>query len=64
MHSVFPFLLAMVIAMVLSVMLASKRRVSYPLLLLVTGLIVGFIAYLNAEHINPDHIFMAWSFYH
>lgn len=64
MHSVFPFLLAMVISMMLSLMLASKRRVSYPLLLLVTGLIVGFITHLNAAHINPDLIFTAWSFYH
>jgi len=57
MHSILPFLLAMVIAIVLIEMLAGKLKVAYPVLLVVTGLFISFIPSLPAVHISPDLIF-------
>lgn len=57
MHSILPFLLAMVIAIVLIEMLATQIKVAYPVLLVVAGLVVSFIPHLPAVHINPDLIF-------
>src|SRR6195952_5799909 len=57
MHSILPFLLAMVVAIVLIEMLASQLKVAYPVLLVVAGLIISFIPGLPAVHVNPDLIF-------
>ena len=57
MHSILPFLLAMVIAIVLIEMLAGKLKVAYPILLVMAGLFISFIPGLPAVHISPDLIF-------
>ncbi|MEO6456353.1 MAG: Na+/H+ antiporter [Ginsengibacter sp.] len=57
MHSILPFLLAMVVAIVLIEMLATKLKVAYPVLLVVAGLLISFIPGLPGVRINPDLIF-------
>lgn len=57
MHSILPFLLAMIAAIVLIQMLATKLRIAYPILLVVAGLIVSFIPELPVFKIDPDLIF-------
>ncbi|MES1224604.1 MAG: cation:proton antiporter, partial [Bacteroidota bacterium] len=57
MHSILPFLLAMIAAIVLIEMLANKLKVAYPVLLVVAGLLISFVPGLPAVHINPDLIF-------
>jgi len=57
MHSILPFLLAMVAAVVLLEMWANKLRIAYPILLVVAGLLVSFIPGLPPVRIDPDLIF-------
>ena len=57
MHTILPFLLAMVAAVVLLELLAAKLRVAYPIVLVVAGLVLGFIPGLPRVHINPELIF-------
>ncbi|PSK87436.1 Na+/H+ antiporter [Taibaiella chishuiensis] len=57
MHTILPFFLAMIAAIVLLGMLAKKLKVAYPILLVVAGLLVSFIPGLPAVKINPDLIF-------
>ncbi|MES2650722.1 MAG: Na+/H+ antiporter [Bacteroidota bacterium] len=57
MHSILPFLLAMVTAIVLLQMLATKLRIAYPILLVGGGLVISFIPGLPVVKINPDLIF-------
>jgi len=57
MHSLLPFLLAMIAAIVLLQMWATKLRIAYPILLVVAGLLVSFIPGLPVVKINPDLIF-------
>ncbi len=57
MHSILPFLLAMMVAIILLEMLATKLKIAYPVLLVVAGLLISFIPGLPAVHINPDLIF-------
>lgn len=57
MHSILPFLLAMVAAIVLLEMWATKLRIAYPILLVVAGLLISFIPGLPAVRINPNLIF-------
>ena len=57
MHNLLPFLLAMVAAIVLLQLLATKLRVAYPILLVVAGLIISFIPGLPIVKIDPDLIF-------
>jgi Na+/H+ antiporter len=57
MHTLLPFLLAMIAAIVLLEMWATKLKVAYPILLVVAGLIISFIPGLPAVKINPDLIF-------
>ena len=57
MHSILPFLLAMIAAIVLLEMLATKLRVAYPIVLVVAGLLISFIPGLPAIRVNPDLIF-------
>lgn len=57
MHSILPFLLAMIVAIVLIEMLADKLKVAYPILLVVAGLLISFIPGLPAVHVDPELIF-------
>jgi len=57
MHSILPFLLAMIAAIVLLEMWATKLKIAYPILLVVAGLLISFIPGLPAVKINPDLIF-------
>lgn len=57
MHTLLPFFLAMVAAIVLLHMLANRLRVAYPILLVLAGLLVCFVPGLPRVHIDPDLIF-------
>jgi len=57
MHTILPFLLAMIAAIVLLEMWADKLKIAYPILLVVAGLAVSFIPGLPKVKINPDMIF-------
>lgn len=57
MHSILPLLLAMIVTIVLLEMLATKLKIAYPILLVVAGLILGFIPSLPIVRIDPDLIF-------
>lgn len=57
MHTLLPFLLAMVAAIVLLNMWATKLKIAYPILLVLAGLIVSFIPGLPVVRVNPDLIF-------
>lgn len=57
MHSILPFLLAMVAAIVLLEMWATKLKIAYPILLVIAGLLISFIPGLPMLKINPDLIF-------
>jgi Na+/H+ antiporter len=57
MHTILPFLLAMVAAIVLLEMWATKLRIAYPILLVLAGLLVGFIPGLPVIKIDPNLIF-------
>jgi monovalent cation/hydrogen antiporter len=57
MHSVLPFLLAMMVAIILLEMLADKLKIAYPVLLVVAGLLISFIPGLPTVRINPELIF-------
>jgi Na+/H+ antiporter len=54
----FSFWLALVFAIVLIIMLANKIKVAYPVLLIVAGLILGFIPGMPMVHIEPELIFI------
>jgi CPA1 family monovalent cation:H+ antiporter len=58
MHTILPFLLAMVAAIVLLEMWATKLRIAYPILLVVAGLLISFIPGLPEVKINPELIFL------
>src|SRR6218665_3452378 len=57
MHSLLPFFLAMIAAIVLLNMWAIKLKIAYPILLVVAGLLVSFIPGLPVVKIDPDLIF-------
>jgi Na+/H+ antiporter len=57
MHAQLPFLLAMIVTIVLLNMLANKLKIAYPILLVVGGLLTGFIPGLPIVRIDPDLIF-------
>ena len=57
MHSILPFLLAMIAAIVLLEMWATKLKIAYPIILVVAGLLLSFIPALPVIKINPDLIF-------
>ena len=57
MHSILPFLLAMIAAIVLLEMWATKLKIAYPILLVVAGLLLSFIPGLPVVKINPNLIF-------
>lgn len=57
MHTILPFFLAMIAAIVLLNMWANKLKIAYPILLVVAGLLISFIPGLPVVRINPDLIF-------
>lgn len=57
MHTILPFLLAMIAVIVLLEMLATRLKIAYPILLVIAGLLLSFIPGLPLVHINPDLIF-------
>lgn len=57
MHTILPFFLAMIAAIVLLNMWATRLKIAYPVLLVIFGLLVSFIPGLPAVKINPDLIF-------
>lgn len=57
MHTILPFLLAMVAIIVLLNMWATKLKIAYPILLVVGGLIISFFPGLPSVKVNPDLIF-------
>lgn len=50
-------MLALVAAIVLIEMLADKLRIAYPILLIIAGLIIGFVPSLPNVQVDPDMIF-------
>lgn len=60
MHTLLPFLLAMVAAIVLLQMLANKFKVAYPILLVLAGLVISFFPGLPRVHIDPELIFLVF----
>lgn len=57
MHTILPFLLAMIAVIVLLNMWATKLQIAYPILLVIAGLLIGFIPGLPAVKVDPDLIF-------
>lgn len=57
MHEQLPFMLALVAAIVLIEMLATKLRIAYPVLLVIAGLLISFIPGLPSVQVDPDMIF-------
>ncbi|HSZ72218.1 MAG TPA: cation:proton antiporter, partial [Cytophagaceae bacterium] len=57
MHTILPFFLIMIAAIVLLNMWATKLKIAYPILLVVAGLLVSFIPGLPMVRVNPDLIF-------
>ncbi len=57
MHEQLPFMLALIAAIVLIEMLATKMRIAYPVLLVVAGLLISFIPGLPAVQVDPNMIF-------
>ncbi|UIR54887.1 Na+/H+ antiporter [Sphingobacterium sp. SRCM116780] len=57
MHTLLPFFLAMIAAIVLLNMLATKLKIAYPIVLVVAGLLVSFIPGLPPVKIDPNLIF-------
>ncbi|WP_027419606.1 Na+/H+ antiporter [Crocinitomix catalasitica] len=58
MHTILPFLLAMIGIIVLLNMWAAKLKVAYPILLVIGGLLVSFIPGLPVVRVDPDLIFL------
>ncbi|MFT3935116.1 MAG: Na+/H+ antiporter [Chitinophagaceae bacterium] len=57
MHEQLPFMLALVAAIVLIEMLATKLKIAYPVLLVVAGLLISFLPGLPKVQVDPDMIF-------
>lgn len=57
MHTILPFLLAIILAIVLLEMWATRLKIAYPILLVLAGLTLSFIPGLPRVRINPDLIF-------
>lgn len=57
MHEQLPFMLALIAAIVLIEMLATKLRIAYPVLLVVAGLLISFVPGLPKVQVDPDMIF-------
>ncbi|WP_276481388.1 Na+/H+ antiporter [Paraflavitalea pollutisoli] len=58
MHNDFIIYIVLVLAILFIVMLAQKLKISYPILLVVAGLVISFVPGLPAIEIDPDLIFV------
>src|SRR5689334_3165769 len=54
----FPYLLALILAIVLIIMLANKIKVAYPVLLVIAGLVISLFPWIPVIHIKPELIFI------
>ena len=54
------YILALIIAIAMLIMLADKLKVAYPIVLVVSGVIISFIPFFPKIHIDPDLIFIAF----
>ncbi len=54
----FPFYLSIILVIVLLIMLANKIRVAYPILLVLAGLVIGFVPGVPHVQIDPELIFV------
>ena len=54
----FPFYLMLIIANVLLIMLAKKIKVTYPVLLVISGLLISLIPGIPVLHLKPELIFI------
>ena len=50
----FPFFLSLIVVIVLLIILADKLKVAYPVLLVVTGLLISLLPGLPKIHIEPE----------
>jgi len=57
MHTILPFFLAMIAAVVILEMWATRLKIAYPIQLVVAGLLISFIPGLPAVRVDPDLIF-------
>ena len=57
MHSILPFLLTMIAAIVFLNLWAVKLKIAYPILLVIAGLLVSFVPGLPTVKIDPNIIF-------
>lgn len=57
MHETLPFLFGIIAVVVLIVMLATKLRVAYPVLLVIAGLLISIIPSVPQIQLDPDMIF-------
>ncbi len=55
MHEQLPFMLALITAIVLIEMLATKLKIAYPVLLVVAGLFISFIPGLPVVKVRSRH---------
>jgi Na+/H+ antiporter len=58
MHSTFIVYIGLVLAILFLVMLAQKLKISYPIILVLAGLVISFIPAIPAVEIDPDLIFV------
>jgi len=54
----FPFYLSLILVIVLLIMLANKIKVAYPILLVLGGLVIGFVPGVPHVQIDPELIFI------
>ncbi|UKB78336.1 Na+/H+ antiporter [Chryseobacterium sp. MEBOG07] len=60
MHTLLPFSLIIITVIILLNMLATKLKIAYPILLIIGGLLIGFIPGLPNISIKPDMIFFVF----
>lgn len=58
MHTILPYLLAMIAAIVVLNIWANKLKIAYPILLVLAGLLISLIPNMPTMRINPDMIFL------
>src|SRR4051812_1960814 len=58
MHHLLVQYTCLLVVILFVVMLSQKVKIAYPILLVITGLILGFVPYLRGIEIEPDMIFV------
>lgn len=54
----FPFYIILILIIAITIVLADKIKVAYPILLIVVGLIIGFVPGTPSFHVEPEVIFL------